>query len=96
MADYTEARSKTATLVGDQEDTFTLTLPFRFVEVTNVDGASRVAFTVNGAAATVDGDDCYVLPAAVSSRKVFVNSTRPVVRVISAGTPVVHVEGLSS
>lgn len=61
-------------------------------EVTNMDGAAAVWFTTNGVAATVAGDDCIGLPAAISSVEVAEETAGNVsVSLISAGTPQVQV-----
>lgn len=83
------------TLTAATVATFTLDSDFDQVEVTSLDGASRVSFTVNGATPAVDANGSYVLPAAISSLIVNVPTAgATVVKVISAGTPLVSVRGI--
>ncbi|MFI7073569.1 hypothetical protein [Micromonospora sediminicola] len=80
------------TLAANTEKTFTFDGNYGWVEVLNVDGAAAVYFTTDNTAATVGGDGCYVLPAAISSLEVRDATTgNTVVRVKSAGTPTVSV-----
>ena len=72
----------------------TITLParrFYRVEITNVDGASRIYALVtenNPAMPTVGGDDCEVLPASMNSLELPLGGGSPVaVKLISSGTP---------
>lgn len=63
------------------------------IEVINVDGLASIYFTVNGSTPTVEGDDTYVLPAAIGSVAVASHavSGTHTVKLISAGTPKVSV-----
>lgn len=88
------AKVKHYTLVAATVQTVsTLDDGYNAVEVTNVDGASAVYFTTDGTTPTVAGDDCQVLPAAISSLSVVERSAgaAPTVKLISAGTPKVSV-----
>lgn len=95
---YTVARAKHATMAAATTvETVTLTdlaTKRGEVEVVNRDGVAAIYFTVDGAAPTVAGDDCYVLPAAVGS--LIVKSpanVAAVVKLISDGTPQYSVQG---
>jgi hypothetical protein len=85
---------KHATLVAATVTTVsTLADGYQRVEVTNVDGAAAVYFTIDGTTPTVAGDDCHVLPASISSMSVKDSSpgAAPTVKLISSGTPKVSV-----
>lgn len=59
------------------------------VEVTNLDGAAAIYFTVDGSAPTVGGAKTFELPAAVGSREISTDAvgSDAVVKLISVGTP---------
>lgn len=81
-----------ATLVASTVTTQTFTPSERNVEVTNVDGASAIYFTVDGSTPTVAGANCQVIPAAIQSLSVPREGTGTVtVKLISSGTPKVSV-----
>ncbi|MEU3452171.1 hypothetical protein ABZ671_00810 [Micromonospora sp. NPDC006766] len=63
------------------------------VEVTNLDGTAEVYFTTNNTSATVAGEGCHVLPAAISSLEIpdGTDGRSSVVRLRSTGTPRVSV-----
>lgn len=79
---------KHVNLVANTVSTVTFTNNHENVEVINVDGAASVYFTCDGPVATIKGDNCFVVPAAISS--VTVPSTAQSttsVSLISTGTP---------
>ena len=82
-----------ATLTATVEKTFTFDSNAAWVEVTNVDGAAPVYFTVNNTSAVVGQDGCHVLPAAICSMEIpdGTAGANSIVRVRSAGTPQVSV-----
>jgi hypothetical protein len=84
------------TLTANTVATVSLAGNFGQVEVLNRDGVAEVYFTTDGAAPTVGGANCHVLPAAVNSVDVLdeTSGTNSVVKLISAGTPKVSVRGL--
>lgn len=96
MASYSEAVSKTATLVAATADTVTLTGPYRKIQVINHDSTARISCRLGGTAvAAADEDDSYpVLPGGTttlydaadvgSSGSIAADA---VVTLISAGTP---------
>lgn len=90
------AESEHLTLVADTVARVDLPANAGRIEVVNRDGAAEVYFTVNGAAPTVEGDDTFVLPAAIGSVEVSRPRTTSaaVVKLISAGTPKVSVTAL--
>ncbi|MFC0504230.1 hypothetical protein [Micromonospora costi] len=81
------------TLTANVEKTFTFDVNGATVEVTNLDGAAEVYFTVNNTPAVVGQDGCHVLPAAICSMELpdETKGVNSVVRVRSAGTPKVSV-----
>ncbi|PZG05387.1 hypothetical protein C1I95_32745 [Micromonospora craterilacus] len=86
------AHNEHATLTANVERIFTFPINAGRVEVLNRDGSAEVWFKVNNTAATVGGDGCHVLPAAINSLEVDdETSGSTVVRVISSGTPAVSV-----
>lgn len=83
------------TLVANTVKTFTLDADYSEVEVTNLDGAAAVYFTVGTATPAVDADGSHVLPAAIGFLTVQPRTSGPtVVKAISAGTPKISVRGL--
>lgn len=70
MASYSKAKSTTQTLAAATPDIVTLTQIWDGVEVTNVTGASRLAFTIDGSTPAVDGDNVYHVDPAPASLKV--------------------------
>lgn len=81
------------TLTPTVEKVFTFDVNAQWVEVTNVDGAAAVYFTVDNTPVVVGGDGCHVLPAAICAMELRdgtagVNS---IVRVESAGAASVSV-----
>lgn len=83
-----------ATLVADTVTTIsTLDDGYQRVEVTNVDGAAAVYFTIDGTTPTVAGSGTQVLPASISSLSVkdISPGAAPTVKLISSGTPKVSV-----
>lgn len=93
MASYTIAVSERGayakTLVASTVDTVTIQRDTRSVEVTNLDGAAAIYFTVDGTTPTVAGASTYELPAVPSSREVPAPKVEDatVVKLISSGTP---------
>lgn len=60
----------------------------RDIEVLNRDGAAEIFFTVDGTEPTIEGDDMYVLPAAIGSMVVqSPGAGDTVVKLRSVGTP---------
>jgi len=81
-------------LAADTEDTVTLAGDRDTVEVINLDGAASIYFTVDNSAATVDGQNTFVIPAAIGSLEVDVPTAGDTkVRLISDGTPTYSVQG---
>jgi hypothetical protein len=83
-----------ATLVAATVTTIsTLDDGYTRVEVTNVDGAAAVYFTIDGTTPTVAGSGCHVIPAAIQSLSLEDRSpgAAPTVKLISSGTPKVSV-----
>lgn len=82
-----------ATLTPNVEKTFTFDVNGATVEVTNLDGAAEVYFTVDNTPAVVGQDGCHVLPAAICSMELpdATSGVNSVVRVRSAGSPRVSV-----
>jgi hypothetical protein len=74
------------------------TAPVARVEVMSLDGAAEIYFTTNGDAPTVDGANCHVLPAAISSVEVADETagTTGTVKLISSGTPKVSARGITA
>ena len=88
--------SRHVTLQAATPATVTIPADVRKIEVLNVDGQSAVYYTIRGAAATVAGNDTYVLPAAVGGRvhdDARSYSGTVTVQLISAGTPKIAVIG---
>lgn len=87
------AQVQHATLVATTVTTMTFTDGFPNIEVTNVDGAAAVYFTVDGTTPTVTGTNCQVIPAAIGSLSVSEESggATSTVKLISSGTPKVSV-----
>ncbi len=85
-----------ATLVAATVSTVNLTTNGSRIEVVNLDGAAAVYFTTDGSTPTVAGNDCHVLPAAISAVEVADETagTNSVVKLISSGTPTVSVRAL--
>ncbi len=80
------------TLTATVEAVLTFDFNAGVVEVTNLDGAAEVYFTVDNTPVTVGANGCHVLPAAVCSMEVPDRTTgNTVVRVRSIGTPRVSV-----
>lgn len=97
MASHSVASAKTATLVAATQDTVTLTKDYGQVEVTNLDGAASISVRVDSGVtnATVDGDDCTVLPATIGSVVIASPAQgNSQVKLISSGTPKYQVRGL--
>lgn len=87
------------TLAAATVKTFTLDEDYDQVEVTNVDGAARIYFTI-GADSTpaVATDGSHVVAAVAGSRATIRARTSgdTVVKCISSGTPMVSVRGITS
>ncbi len=83
------------TLVADTVATVSLNVNAGRIEVLNRTGTAEVYFTTDGSAPTVGGNNCYVLPAAISALEVPDEiSGMAVVKLISVGTPSVSVRAL--
>lgn len=101
MADYTVAAGDKAvhakTLVADTVDTVTLGRDWKEIEVLSHDGAAAIYFTTDGSEPTVEGAHCDVVPATPSSAIVKRRGAGPTtVRLISAGTPLYSVSGVTA
>jgi hypothetical protein len=101
MTNSSVSSGHTATLAATTVDNVIITQPFRFVKVTNVDGASAITFVVQAAGTavvpTVGMDNAHYLPAVAGASEVIqVPNPEAVVEVslISAATPKYSVEGL--
>ena len=94
MAANTGVRSCHATLVAATEDTFDLTLDAGFDRLEIANSGTHVAYyRLDGTAAVAAADETRSLLGG-ERQTVPVNGDRtcPTVRVISAGTPTIHVE----
>ncbi len=80
------------TLVADTVTPVQLHINAGRIEVLNRTGTAEVYFTTDNSAPTVGGDNCHVLPAAISALEVpdEINGLA-VVKLISSGTPDVSV-----
>lgn len=84
-----------ATLVADTVTTITFDADLDTVEVLNLTGTAEVWFKFGGAAPTVGGAGCHVLPAAIGAVDVRPKTTGvTVLKLISSGTPKVSARGL--
>jgi hypothetical protein len=87
--------AKHATLTAATLKTIKLSAVTERVTVVNRDGADAVYFRADSVTPTVEGDDCYVLPAAIGSMNIPCEASTEgytEVRIISAGTPKISVE----
>jgi hypothetical protein len=83
-----------ATLVADTVSTFTFDEDFDNVEVLSVDGAALAYFTTDGTTPEVAATGTHILPAAIGGLVVQPpTGGNTVVKVISAGTPMISVRG---
>lgn len=102
MTTYTLATGEFAahekTLAASTADTVTVAGVWPYVEVSNLDGADEIYFSVDGSTPTAKGAATYVVPAAICARVVCVRSfgasNTTVVKVISEGTPRYSVSAL--
>jgi archaellum component FlaF (FlaF/FlaG flagellin family) len=94
MTNYPVAADKLAKhnilMVANTEDTVTFADNPQNVEILT-DGAAKIYVTTDGTAATVAGDNTYIIPAVASSRIVKHWNPTAAVRLISPGTPTVSV-----
>lgn len=88
---------KHATLVAATVTTLSLDAGYQSVEVLNRDGAAEVFVTVDGTEPTVEGEDCFALPATIGALEVPAELGGWVteVKLISSGTPKVTVTGIA-
>jgi hypothetical protein len=97
MATGNAKRAYHSALVASAVDTITLNQGFEFVEIINRTGAAEIYYTLDGTTApTVGGADCYVIPAAITSRiraNPLGSRNTTVVKVTSSGTPNYTVQG---
>lgn len=93
----TTVKAKTFTLSAGVVAEVDLKYNYDLVEVASLDGAAEVYFTTNGADPTVGGDDCQVLDSGAPNSLLVEDETdnqTSVVKLISSGTPKVHVRGV--
>ena len=90
------ANPQTVTLVAATVATLTFDVDFSEVEVTNVDGADVVYLRFDGVAPVSKAAANYMVPAIEGASAKFKPKTNAntVVKLISAGTPTVHVRGI--
>lgn len=75
-------------LTANEVTTVVLDQAYAAVEVLNRSGNAEIYFTVDGPDPTIEGDDCYVLPAAMGSIEVRASAYTPVaIKLISMGSP---------
>lgn len=87
-------QNRYGTLAAGVVTTVTLTQDWNTVEVINRSGTAEIFFRTDGTNPTVGGNDSEMLPAAVGSVVVDVESgAATVVKLISAGTPTYGVRG---
>ena len=99
MATVTKHRAYHAALTAASVDTVTLDHVTAKVEIINRSGTAEIYYTLDGTAPTVAGDDCYVVPAAISSAvraNPQVDQNQLVVKLISSGTPTYSVQGVDN
>jgi hypothetical protein len=98
MASYTVASGQVGahgkTLVASTVDTVTFTGEDPPDVTVISDGAAAVFYTVDGSTPTVNGANCYLLPAGVvsSDRRLIPTAAPAVVKLISSGTPTYSVQ----
>lgn len=100
------AINRRATLTGSQKSYTTIEGDHAAVQVTNVSGTAEVFYMIGDTEASIaDADvvadglhpDLYSLPASVGANRVHVRrlkEPRTVVKMVSAGTPKIEVQGL--
>lgn len=91
----TDVASYNNTLVASTVDTVTISRDCEKVRVYNDTGTAAIFYTTDGSAPTVNGVNCYRVPASVGAySEVSVTGVSPtVVKLISSGTPTYSVEG---
>lgn len=98
MTLYSGKRTANATLTANTVDTVILTGAARKITVLNISGSASIFFTVShpggdNAQPTVNGQNCYVLPASLGSLDVRHDGMfGSVINLISSGTPQYAVE----
>jgi hypothetical protein len=90
----TDVASYNNTLAASTVDTVTISRDAGSVRVYFDSGSTPIFFTVDGSAPTVNGANCYRVPASAgASTSVDVTGVAPtVVKLISSGTPTYSVE----
>lgn len=84
-----------ATLVADTVNTVTFTRDYERVEVSSVDGTTRVDFTVDGSTPVRGQTGTHYLPAAISAVELDVSTAGPtVVKLLATAACVVSVRGM--
>lgn len=96
MAIYTAARaSGIKTLVANTADTVTLTsASSAYIEVKNWSATDRISFRNDGVDPVIDGPDNYIVGPG-ESLTVTAFAEQDVVKVISAGPAVYHIQGVT-
>jgi hypothetical protein len=89
MATYNVNRAKHVALGAAAEDVVNFAYVGDTIRVRNRDATSGISFTLDGTAATVDGDDTYYCGPGES---VIVETKFRTVRLISSGAPTYSVE----
>jgi hypothetical protein len=91
----TDIASYNNTLVAATEDTVNIGRDCDKVRVYNDTGTAAIFFTTDGTAATVNGANCYRVPADAGAYTTVsvTGASNTKVRLISSGTPTYSVEG---
>lgn len=81
--------SRHGTLTASTVATVTVSGDYRTVDVWNLTGTAAIYFTLDGSTPTVQGNDTFVVPAAVGSVRLLSPAvdTALTVKLISSGTP---------
>lgn len=97
------AHVHSGTLVASTVQTVSLDQPYESITVVNDTGTAAIYFRLDGVNPTVGGDDCYIVPAAITQETVpgitsiaeNADGTIPgsTIKLISSGTPSFTVEG---
>jgi hypothetical protein len=97
------AHIHSGTLVASTVTTVSLDEPYETITVFNRSGSAELFFRLDGVNPTVGGDDCYIVPAAITQESVLgitsiaqtTTGSIPgsTIKLISSGTPTFTVEG---